>query len=134
VSRATNVSTARFVCSMLTLRMCMSSKTIAKVRRVGGPATFVATRETDVTDAVVCGDTMAGSAASTGSKAVIVCGRPSSFTTKSARVRPGTGFPSRSSTTASTVTISACAGDWGGVWPDQPRLEGAGREAEEGAE
>ena len=94
--------------------MCMSSKTMANVRRVGGPATFVATRASDGDERTVSGDSSPGTTASTASNAAIACGRPSSFTTKSSRVRPETGLPSGPRTTTSTVTSSACAAKRGG--------------------
>ena len=115
VSLSTKASTARRACSTLRSPMWRSSNTIAKVRRVGGPATFVATRAVDgLVAAPVSGAVSAGTRPRTASKAVTACGRPSSRTTKSSRVSPATGLPSRSSATTSTVTSSAAVGNRGG--------------------
>jgi hypothetical protein len=47
----------------------------------------------------------------TASKLTIACGLPSSSTTKSSRVRPGTGWPFLSTTTTSTVISSIFDGN-----------------------
>ena len=57
----------------------------------------------------------------TASKLTIACGRPSSSTTKSSRVRPGTGWPFLSTTTTSTVISSTLDGNVGeGGWASAP--------------
>ena len=54
-----------------------------------------------------------GGSRTNGSKVAISWARPSSFTTKSSLVRPGTGRPSLSTTTASTVISSTWDGNVG---------------------
>ena len=53
---------------------------------------------------------------STDSKAEMVWGRPSSWTVKSAWVRPSTGLPWRSRTTTSTFTTSTLEGNAVAAW------------------
>ncbi len=106
--RSRKASTASLAFLALCGDRCMSSKRMTKVRpgsRASGRTGFVAIRGGGVGSGEAClpGPRLISS------KLLIERASPSSKMVKSSCVRPGTGRPSLSSTTTSTVTRSTCA-------------------------
>ncbi len=120
--RSRNEATAWRVSSVRTGVMRRSSTMTANARPVfRAAASFVATAEGSPASS--------GSPATNDSNFAISWARPSSVSTKSSRVRPGTGRPCASSTTASIVITSTPDGKEGGAGSWRAPAAGSTREA-----